>query len=561
MKYFKIKNILLSMLTFSLCGCLQGLDLVPQNAISDATYWNTVDEFKTGANNLYISLPGFSYFDVDSDIAFNTPNNIRNSTSLVPYTDGNWNTPYANIRNCNNILEKAKNSDLGEPINVYVAEALFFRAYNYWRLFRLYGGVPLIKKTLDIASPELYQKRNSRKETIDFIIQDLQEAIQRGLPLESNIPDADKGRISEGAAYALMARVALFEGTWAKYRGRTDANEYLDIAIGAADKVIQSKQYFLFKGKAADSYRYLFIDEGDNCSECILDRRYEYNVVPHDYPTRYQADGLLPTKKLADMYLCSDGLPIDKSSLFKGYDKIDSEFQNRDPRMSMTMMMPGKLAYHPGNLSPVINWPYSPQRNANTGYILFKYMSENPLSLMEGMNSTKGYGYDRHEIRYAEVLLIYAEATYERYDDISNEVLNQTINLLRERAGLKTALTKEFVSANNLDMRDEIRRERTVELALEGYRWDDLRRWKIAEKELVQEVKGIKITGDWARQDVAAGNIYYSADWQNKADSDGFLLVESASNRNGFDPEKHYLKPIPAKEIQMNRNLEQNPNW
>ena len=74
-------------------------------------------------------------------------------------------------------------------------------------------------------------------------------------------------------------------------------------------------------------------------------------------------------------------------------------------------------------------------------------------------------------------------------------------------------------------------------------------------------MKGIKITGDWARQDVAAGNIYYSADWQNKADSDGFLLVESASNRNGFDPEKHYLKPIPAKEIQMNRNLEQNPNW
>lgn len=562
MKYRNIKTVLVLMSAILLASCQKDLDLSPQAQISDKTYWKSVGDFETGANAFYSSIPGMAYFDVDSDIAFNTPNNISNSTLLAPATDGNWINPYSQIRNCNNLMEKVADSDLGDEIKVYVAEAKFFRAFNYWLLFRLYGGVPLVDKTLDIKSPELYSKRNSRKETVDFIIQDLRDAISTGLPKESAVAATDKGRITEGAAYALLARVALFEGTWAKSRGRDDANYYLDIAIDAANQVMISDEYDLYTGKGTESYRYLFIEAGDNSKECILDRRYEYNVSPHDYPPRYQSEGLLPTKKLADMYLCRDGLPIDKSNDFGGYDEIGSEFENRDPRMSMTIMPPKTEYYQPLYSAKQINWPWGPQRNTNTGYILFKYMSEETKSLMEGISSTKGYGYDRHVIRYAEVLLIYAEATYERYGTISDNILAKTINQLRTRAGLNVGLTNEFVTTNSLRMRDEIRRERTVELALEGFRWDDLRRWKTAEDELIESIRGIKIVGtEWQTMGSTNNNVYYMPDWQSKTDSEGFIVAESAASRSGFNPDKHYLRPIPTKEILLNPNLRQNPKW
>jgi hypothetical protein len=126
------------------------------------------------------------------------------------------------------------------------------------------------------------------------------------------------------------------------------------------------------------------------------------------------------------------------------------------------------------------------------------------------------------------------------------------------------ALTNSFVTANGLDMRQEIRRERTIELALEGFRYDDLRRWKTAEYELPKDVKGIKIVGTpWANPIVVEGqdrNPYTDASWQNRTDANGFIIVESASGRS-FDPNKHYLMPLPTKEILINPALEQNPGW
>jgi hypothetical protein len=543
-------------------GCSKDLDLIPRSNISDATFWKTPADFKLAASYLYPSLQGFNSYDNESDIAFSTPNAISNGTYQTTETDGNWNTPYTYIRHCNKIITKVEaQEDAGPEIKRYGGEARFFRAYNYWNLFRLYGGVQLITEVLDINSEELYASRNSRKETIDFILADLEEAAE-SLPEQNDLIGQDIGRITKGAALALKARIALFEGTWGKYRSDANADAYLDIAIEASNGVINSGQYTLFTGMGEQSYRYLFIEQGDDASECILDRRYQRDISSHDFTHVLQMGFYLPTKKLADMYLCSDGLPIDQSPLFQGYNATTSEFQNRDPRMTMTILIPGTIISQPLYLDPVESWPFFPQRNPNTGYTIYKFFSEDPYS-----NSLQGNGnsssIDFHIIRYAEVLLIYAEATLERNGSISDADLDNSVNIIRQRVSMPP-LTNAFITANGLDMKQEIRRERTIELALEGFRYDDLRRWKIAETELLQDIKGIKITGsNWTDPVIindANKNPYADAAWQENTDADGFIICEKASARS-FAPDKHYLRPLPTREIALNPNLEQNPGW
>lgn len=563
--YLKLQLFCLAFL-FILCGCQESLDLSPLDSISDAIFWNTPEDFEKGANALYASMSGYQMYDVDADIVFQHGNNVSNSTLTTPDTDNsNYNNVYTRIRNCNNIMEKVAVSPIANEVRVYAAEAKFFRAYNYWALYRLYGGVILIDKKLDVDSPELYSSRSTPQETVDFILKDLKEAIP-DLPEESEISLQKKGRITKGAARAFMARIALFEGTWRKYWNGSNANDYLDMAIENANAVINSGQYALYTGSGAFSYQKFWDEPGNNSSECILDRRYERLVAQHPFPSYMQQDGYLPTKQLADMYLCMDGLSIDRSDLFQGYETFTSEFENRDPRMSQTIMIPGTMAYHAGQAGLYEHWPFFPDRNYNTGYIIFKYKNQNPDYQMAPYNEQQNTHF--HHIRYAEVLLTLAEALYEKNGSISDADLDRTINLIRQRAGLTTPLSNGFVSEHGLNMRDEIRRERTVELALEGYRRDDLRRWKTAETVLVQAIRGIKIVGtEWGVKPIYYNNgeedinNYRRDEWQNRADADGFIVSETATFRSGFDPNKHYFRPLPAREINLNPNLQQNPGW
>jgi hypothetical protein len=545
--------------TLLLCtGCSKDLDLFPKDAVSDGSFWKSVADYKLAANNLYLSLEGFvsSGFDVNSDIAFGVPNATSNGTLQPPETDANWSNAYIYLRRCNNIILKAETSPIKNDVKVHVAEAKFFRAYNYWRLFRLYGGVPLITEVLDIDSKDLYAPRASRKETVDLILKDLTEAAV-DLPERKSLDAANRGRITKGAANALKARVALFEGTWGKYRNDASTASYLDIAVEAANAVINSGQYAIYKGMAEDSYRYFFIEQGDDSEECILERRYQKDISHHNFSGDMQLVGYLPTKKLTDMYLCVDGLPIDKSSQFKGYDTPTAEFENRDPRMTMTLMIPGTFAYYPLYAVLVECWPFYPQRNPNTGYTIYKFMGED----LEGLSYARKLDFDNHIIRYAEVLLIYAEAVFEKNGSISDADLEKTVNLIRERVNMP-ALTNTFITSNNLAMKQELRRERTIELAMEGFRWDDLRRWKTAETELPADIKGIKVKGSTWTDPVIIEcsnlNPYAGEAWQNKADANGFIIVESG---RVFNPDKHYLLPLPTKEILINPNLEQNPGW
>jgi hypothetical protein len=546
------------MVTILCIGCQDNLDLVSQDSITDATFWKTAADFKLAANNLYYGLNGFGEEDTESDIAFNNPNGVSNGSYQPGETSGQWNSSYGYIRSANKILEQGAATEDAD-IKRYVAEAKFFRAWYYSRVMRIYGGVPLITKVLATNDAALFSPRSSRTETVDFILKDLAEA-KADLPQQADLSGDDLGRITQGAALSLAARVALFEGTWAKFHGDGNAAKYLDLAIAASAEVINSGQYSLYTGSGAQSYRYLFIEAGDDAHETILDRRYARNIFGHDAPYMYDADGYNPTRKLADMYLDENGLPISNpASVFHGYATFDSEFADRDPRMTMTMIVPGTLTnrvFWP--VTKVANWPDAPQRNFNTGYMLYKYMSEDPIANNSGRNGDNSFfDFDRHLIRYAEVLLTYAEATFEKNEAISDADLDQSINLLRDRVNMPH-LTNGFVGTHGLSMREEIRRERTIELALEGLRYDDLRRWKTAETELPQDIKGIKIVGtDWQSRSPYNDPIY-----QSKVDANGFLISESG---RAFNPLKHYWQPLPTKEVAFYQSsgyvLQQNGGW
>jgi hypothetical protein len=539
-------------------GCQRKLDLVSEDNITDATFWKTANDFRLGANNLYNGLDRFGFEDTESDIAFNDPNSVSNGTYQPAENSGQWTDSYNNIRSANNVIEKGEgNTDA--QIKRYVAEARFFRAWYYYKLMRVFGGVPLITKVLNTGDPALFTARSTRTETVDFILKDLADAMA-DLPQQGELAAGDIGRITRGAALGLTARVALFEGSWQKFHGEANANKYLDAAITAATTIMNGGQYGLYTGSGAQSYRYLFLEAGDDSRESILDRRYARNILGHDMPYAYDQSGYNPTRKLADMYLDNTGLPITHAgSVFHGYATFSSEFVDRDPRMTMTMIIPGTLTNRVFNpVTKVANWPDKPQRNFNTGYILYKYMSEDPVANNSGrMGDGSLFDYDRHLIRYAEILLIFAEATFERNGAISDADLNKSINIIRDRVSMPH-LTNAFVSTNGLNMRGEIRRERTIELALEGFRYDDLRRWKTAETELPQDVKGIKIKGtDWQTRAPYSDPVY-----QNRVDANGFLISES--NRT-FDPAKHYWQPLPTKEVAFYQasgySLPQNPQW
>ena len=479
------KFIPIFLIVWIIFGC-QDLDLTPEHQLSDGSLWNRSEDFETGVNLLYPSI-GSHTRDLDSDIAYaNNPNAISNGTRVAPATSGFYNNSYRDIRRCNFLIDRAITN--GFENDRFVAEARWFRVLFYSRLVEAYGDVPFYTETLDPASEMLLESRTSRETVVDFLIQELKE-IAPLLPLQSELSNAELGRITRGAADALRGRIALFEGTWIKYHNTPgDANERLDEAISASQAVISSGEYELFNyGPDPDqSYRFFFMEVGNDSKEQIVARRYDMDNL-HDFTNGARDGENTSTRKLADMYLCTDGLPIAQSPLFQGRALMTDEFQNRDLRMGATIIPPGTFAVDrldqdgTGADFPTPVWDQS-------WYDNYKYISEFYF------DATGGSVFFYHMLRHAEVYLINAEALYERNGNITDAQLNLTINLLRARAGVAN-LTNAFVIANGLDMLTEIRRERTVELAHEGFRRDDLRRWKTAEVEMPMALMGAQFEG------------------------------------------------------------------
>ncbi len=534
-----LKNILTisaSILFFTACD----VERLPETNISDATFWRSETDIKTANNYLYTFLPDFNTDDNWSDDAFGlASNNISDGSRLAPATaTADFNNQYLLIRAANNILEKGPKTGLAAAtLDRYLAEAKFFRAWAYFNLLQRYGGVPLITKTLDDTSPELSAGSATRDAVIDLIYADLDFASAK-LPTATALGTADYGRIAKTAALAFKARVALFEGTRAKFHKYGDAKKHLTLAYNAAKAVMDSKEHDLYTGPYFNLFQYE--GEGRANKENVLVKQYGVSltdrVVSQNYCRATLENGnKSPTKALVDSYLMVDGLPMEKSPLYKAPVLSTDVFVNRDTRLSDDILKKGDSYIF---TNPVFSM--SSLVFAKTGFTFRKYWN-----IVDWNNQASFI--DRDLIRYAEVLLIYAESRFELDEAITDADLNLTINRLRKRGGV-AALTNDFAKTNGLTMRDEIRRERRVELAQEGFRYWDLIRWKTAEIELPKPVLGnyfFKEFGTTVKVNVT---------------KDNFIITQDASFRK-FDPNRDYLWPLPINEIALNPSMKQNPGW
>lgn len=568
----RIINILsIAVIALSAASCM---DLSPKAQMSDAQVWSKASNFTLFANQFYgwtRDFQGADYMsswsdgvhsDTRSDLVA-TPNlNVYSAgTNAIPTTDSNYGTLYKRIYYTNLLLKNAESYEAKADIATPMGEAYFFRAYLYFELVQIFGDVIYTTEPLDMDSEKLYGPRDNRLTVIRGCVDDLKKAVE----LLPDMPSED-GRVAKGAANAFLSRVALFEGTWQKFHDgdAAAANELLGTAAAAAKAVIDSKAYTLFYSDALggkDSYRYLFILENTDCNPAKLTKADNKEYIfahRHDEATKKigtnithgaQNSGIYVTRKLAGMYRCQDGLPIAKSPLFQGYGSQNSEFTNRDNRMNGTLLKHGQL-YWSNDGKWRTTWTVADEENALTcdrrsqsGYINNKWATERKVD-------DTNEGYDYPVIRYAEVLLNYAEAVYEQAESITDEDLDYSLNVVRQRSNPEMVkLSNALVSANGLDMREEIRAERTVELALEGFRIDDLKRWKTAETEMPQDLLGVQMTGTW-----------FGTNWSNQTrplNDDGCIILYDGRVWS----EKNYLYPIPSDEYQLNPKLGQNKGW
>jgi hypothetical protein len=558
-KIFFIGSIILAM---SIVSCEKKLELDPLQELTEAAFFKTASDFEAFANQFYSSLPSFSNADDQADITLQTGFNAVSNSSYVP-TDqnGTWNSNYSRIWQTSYLIQKISEAaaELKPAIAKYEGEARFFRAFAHYDLLRLFGGIPIVDKALGISANDiLFGPRNTRAETVNFILGELDKAIA---VLPADGPANDNGRITKWAALALKARVSLFEASWRKFHeGGTGAAELFDKAIDASNQVIASNVFQLFDRRdilGDSSYRFSFLLEGGRQTtpnaglrkadqkEYILSRRHDRDIAPTPFLNIGQSV-LSPSRKLMDMYLCSDGLPIDKSPLFQGYAQIVSEYQNRDPRFRQSFLYPFQRYWLGTQPAYFRNWA-NPTAGGLTYDIAFGILTQTGYSTQKMQQELGGpFGNDFPVFRLAEMYLIYAEAVFEKAGSISDADLDKSINKLRFRVGMPN-LTNAFVSANGLDMRNEIRRERTIELFVEGFRYDDLRRWKTAEVEMSQPIRGIKWKGT---------EFETRAPWKDlifTLDANGFIVLEAGSKR--------YLQPLPLRQIVLNPQLTQNPGW
>ena len=579
------KNIFIAICV--LLGLSSCMNLDPKDSMGDNLVWNKAENFQLFANQFYgwtrdmqsgtdyqNAISDGVHSDYRSDLVCTSAVNVYSQgTNTVPAKDGNFTAIYKRIYYTNLLLSHTGDIGGEAVVATPAGEAYWFRAYLHFELVQIYGDAQILTEPLDIDNSQLYGTRNPRGEVIDQCISDLYRAIE----LLPETP-AEAGRLGKDAAYALLGRVALYEGTWQKFHTggadattNTERSKYLlNIAKNASKQVITNNHYSLFKNDALvnpginninQSYRYMFIlEDAGQCNPAGLQKaaNTEY-ILAHRHRDTDKlginiTHGMLAnvcyiTRKMAQMYLCSDGLPIDKSPLFQGYTQATSEFQNRDARMDNTMLQHSE-SYWNNDSKWRTTWNDDDLNNclvanarSNSGYQNQKWGVERQVAdYYESM--------DYPVIRYAEVLLNFAEALYELNGEIKDADLDLSLNKVRQRVNPNMPkLSNSFVSSNGLNMREEIRRERSVELVLEGFRIDDLKRWKTAETEMPQDQLGVKYTGTW-----------YESNWSAQSRSlnaDGCILMYSGRTW----AQKNYLYPLPQDQKQLNPNLTQNPGW
>ncbi|MDR3253271.1 MAG: RagB/SusD family nutrient uptake outer membrane protein [Tannerella sp.] len=533
-------SIYLILSSITLAGCGDVLDTIPTDRLSSEVYWQTDKDAEYASNAVYRFLESHSTIigrDEMSDIAratFETSDETKVEASIADPQTGifqnTWNDLYKGIRHCNDYLvsvDKITPADKA-AVDRYTAEVRTLRAYFYARLVSYFGDVPLVKDPIGIGEAKELT-RTPVSEIYDFIYNEISGAVN-ALPATTTA----KGRVTKGAALAILARTMLFAAGNVTNTDARQAN-YFEKAKTAADAVIALGVYELLP-----KYKDLFTYADENSKEVIFDKQFIKDVYQNSVMNNFGAVSLgnngsqiSPVSQLVDAYETVNGKKISEDPTYNPADP----YSNRDPRLSYTLYVPGDelpngaiYDSRPGwsSSSDVIGASYQVSK---TGLLPKKYINAEDI----GQSNRTNCGINFIIIRYAEVLLTAAEARIEL--NAEPDLALKYINEVRQRADVNMPVLAGLTSQSAL--REAVRYERLAELALEGSRFFDIRRWKIAENVCNMD----KITGMTYLDKTSGQPVTITTDYKKKFTA------------------RDYLWPIPYNERQLNNNLSQNTGW
>lgn len=495
------------------------LDRAPLDTPTMGTFWQTPEQAEMWVNNLYNGLgqvENDTQFEAFSDNAFGRAGTHANSIAngLFDTNDPKvrywWNYRY--VRLCQEFFEYVERvPDMPESkLKELSAQVRFILAYQYYMLTTLYGDVPLVTNPLRFDESDI--PKNTKEQVLDYLFDQLNLAIT-DLPV--SWPASQNGRITKGAALALKTRVLLYNERWSE-------------AAAAAKEVMDLNVYELHP-----NFGELFLASFNNqTKEVILARQYAENIKTHkivrDFAPVYLGGFALclPTDELQASFQMSDGSKFD----YNNPEHAARPYDNRDPRFYDTFI------YHGRDYNGVTLDLTGSEYNFAFTYLYFlKYVAD-----------LKNRFWPSHAnwilFRYADILLMYAEATNEASGPDAS--VYDALDLIRERAGMP--LVERNLYSDKASLREFIRNERRVELAGEALRYFDIIRWRIAEVVLNKSIKSMNLE-NWVDRPL-------------DANGNNRLIIKPVQTRL-FDPSKHYVWPIPQDAIDRATNLEQHSAW
>lgn len=578
-----------------LIGC--DLDRTPLDALAPENTFNNKEELETATNGFYAMLPNAEdlYGETADLVVPTTLTNEVLGIRTVPASGGGWSWRLlSDINTCLIYSARCKDANVRAE---YDGVSRFFRAYFYFEKVRRFGEVPWFDTPLTSTDDRLYQGRTDRNTLLDNMLADIDYAAQH-LPAATNAY-----KITKWTALAMKSRMALFEGTFRKYHGIAGYERYLQLAADAAKDFMDNSPYTIYK-EGNTPYMNLFASKNAIKSEVIMALNYNIGLnIVHDLNRFFTSDGAKPglNKKIVDSYLMYDGTRFTDKADYQTMGFYD-EMQGRDPRLAQTIVTPG---YKRIGGTDVLSPSFSA---ATTGYQIIKGVTT-PAD--DAWHKSQN---DFPLFRAAEVYLNYAEAKAE-LGTLTQADLDASILKIRQRVGMPGIdmaaanatpdpyLSNEEtgypnVTGANKGVILEIRRERTIELLCEGFRYYDLIRWK-AGKVFEKQFKGMyfgpidtnkqftvcDMNGN-AVNDALDICIYSSEKIPSKEDypelkditvflklgenlflengmSGGNVIVHDIKTKTRtWNEDRDYLYPIPQSQITLYGGaLKQNPGW
>ena len=569
-------KILLAGLGLALASC-ESMDLVPDSQGNTASWYTTETELQLAANEFYIlgywqePLNSAEQWSDNTTYRLVNRNPGSNGTVLDGTLNGQqyevyalWQQSYKLIARCNTMLEnihKAEGKMNAETLNRFAGEAYFSRACKYADLTFFYGDVPYMDKTLTINEAE-QQGRMPKDEVKEHTYADFDKAIEY-LPISYGASQTIHA--TRGAALAMKARFALYMGDYAI--AAEAAKACIDLGVYSLEPDFAK----LFKQSTKVNPEKIFVIPRSIENDVILDSWIVNNGLPRNAGGYGSYN---PSWDLLAAYLCTDGLPIDESPLFNP----QKPFENRDPRCAMTIVEFNTehcgFEYDPSPAATqVMNYTTGKMQSNNDSRIVNQYSSYTGLLWKKGIDATwmeNGLKVEQDYtiMRYADVLLIYAEAMIEQ-NKIDESVV-QAINEVRSRAYnvnyRQTDLYPAIKLSSQEEMRKTVRIERRMEFAMENQRLQDLMRWRLAAKAL-NGYNYIMLEPHDLLNNVVNKGLWFWA-MTPQIDEDGLADFSALFNAGycttgakRIFPEREYLWPIPTHDMELNPNLTNNEGY